>query len=96
MAVVSCVQPAPREDLLELLSEVPLAVTVESHYRTGGLGSMVAEVIAEYGLKCRLVRRGVEAMPRGLTGTPSFLNDHHRLSARSLAELIASELVSHA
>ena len=75
--------------------EVPVAVTVESHYVTGGLGSLAAEVIAEHGLNCRLVRHGVVEMPRGLTGTLEFLNDHHGLSACSLADSIASELVSH-
>jgi transketolase len=96
VAVVSCVQPAPREDLVELLGRVSLAITVESHYRTGGLGSLVAEVIADHDLACRLVRRGVETMPRGLTGTPSFLGDRLGLSARTLAESIAGELISHA
>ncbi len=95
VAVVASVQPAPIDDLLELLGDRPFAVTVEAHYRTGGLGSLVAEVIAEHGLRCRLERRAVEAMPRGLTGTLPFLNDAHRLSARSLAETIANEF-SHA
>jgi transketolase len=95
VAVVSSVQPAPVEDLVELLRELPLAITVESHYRTGGLGSLTAEVIAEHGLRCRLIRRAVDAMPRGLTGTAAFLEDFHRLSAPSLAESITNEF-SHA
>ncbi len=95
LAVVASVQPAPVEDLLELLREVPLVITVESHYRTGGLGSLTAEVIAEGGLSCRLVRQAVDVMPRGLTGTPAFLNDSHGLSAQSLAATAANEF-SHA
>lgn len=92
VAVVASVQPAPLEDLLELLAEVPDVVTVEAHYRTGGLGSLVAEIIAEHGLRCRLTRHAVEVMPRGVTGTLAFLNDVHSLSARSLAESIATKL----
>jgi transketolase len=92
VAVVASVQPAPLEDLLELLAEVPDVVTVEAHDRTGGLGSLVAEVIAEHGLRCRLTRHAVEVMPRGVTGTLPFLNDVHRLSARSLSESIATKL----
>jgi transketolase len=95
VAVVSSVQPAPIDDLLKLLADRPLAVTVEAHYRTGGLGSLVAEAIAEHGLRCRLERRAVEEMPRGVTGTLPFLNDVHRLSAGSLAASIVSEF-SHA
>jgi transketolase len=92
VAAVASVQPAPVKDLVELMSEIPSVVTVEAHYRTGGLGSLVAEVIAEHRLRCRLVRRAVEVMPRGTTGTLAFLNDFHGLSARSLAESIATEL----
>jgi transketolase len=92
VAVVASVQPAPLEDLVELLSGVPNVATVESHYRTGGLGSLVAEVIAEHGLHCRLVRHAVEQMPRGSSGTLPFLNDQHGLSARALTASIATEL----
>jgi transketolase len=95
VAVVGCVQPAPIDDLVALLKEVPLVVTVESHYLTGGLGSLTAEIIAEHDLNCRLIRRGVDEMPRGFTGTLPFLNDHYRISAQPLAESIASEFVDH-
>ncbi len=95
VAVVASVQPAPIDDLLELLGDRPLAVTVEAHYRTGGLGSLVAEVIAENRLRCRLQRRAIETMPRGVTGTLPFLNDLHHLSARALATSITREF-SHA
>jgi transketolase len=95
VAVISSVQPAPVEDLLALLSDTPLAVTVEAHYPTGGIGSLVAEVISEHGLTCRLRRRAVAAMPRGLTGTLEYLKEVHQLSASSLATTIAAEL-SHA
>jgi transketolase len=91
VAVVASVQPAPVEDLVDLLADRSLAITVEAHYRTGGLGSLVAEVIAEHGLACRLQRRAVEVMPRGVTGTLAFLTDVYRLSARALAESIATE-----
>ena len=92
VAVVASVQPAPLDDLAALLAGVPYVVTVEAHYRAGGLGSLVAEVIAERRLRCRLSRHAVESMPRGVTGTRSFLNDVHRLSAASLAESVANEL----
>jgi transketolase len=92
VAVVACMQPAPLDDLLELLSEVPNVATVEAHYRSGGLGSLVAEVIAENELQCRLVRHAVDAMPRGATGTLPFLNEMHGLSAQALTESIAADL----
>jgi transketolase len=92
VAVVSSVQPAPIEDLVRLLESQSLAVTVEAHYHVGGLGSLVAEVIAEYGLTCRLQRRAIAEMPRGVTGTMDFLLEHHQLSAGGLAASIGADL----
>jgi transketolase len=86
VAVVASVSPPPVEDLAELLGRVPLAVAAEAHYVTGGVGSLVAEVIAERGLSSRLVRAGVRSMPRGDTGSQRYLYDRHGLSADRLAD----------
>jgi transketolase len=91
VAVVASVQPAPLDELRELLRELPLAVTVESHYRTGGLGSLTAEVIAEHGLGCRLLRRGVDAMPR-VAGALPYLYEANGLSAPALTTAIVRAL----
>jgi len=85
VAVVSSLNPSPVDDLAELLAGVPLAVSAEAHYLTGGAGSLVAEVIAERGLDCRLVRCGVREMPRGDTGSQAHLYETHGLSAAQLA-----------
>ena len=69
-----------------------MAVTIEAHYLDGGLGSFAAEVIAEHGLHCRLLRRGIAEMPRGMTGSPSYLYGRCGLSARQIAEGAAATL----
>jgi transketolase len=92
VAVVSSFNPSPTRDLAELLGEVPLAMTVEAHYLNGGLGSFVAEVIAEHGLDCRLVRRGVAEMPRGMTGSPGYLYQQVGLAHEQLARTAAETL----
>jgi transketolase len=85
VAVVSSFNPSPIEDLGELLARVPLAVTVEAHYVDGGLGSLVAETIAETGLECRLVRCGVRTMPTGESGSREYLQEQHGLSPAAIA-----------
>ena len=92
VVVVSSFNPSPTRDLAELLSVLPLAVTVEAHYLTGGLGSFVAEVIAEHGLDCRLVRRGIAEMPRGMTGSPDYLYERCGLSPTQIAESAVASL----
>jgi transketolase len=92
VAVVSSFNPSPADDIAELLTELPLAVTIESHYVTGGLGSFVAEVIAERGLDCRLLRQGIADMPRGVTGSPAYLYESFGLSAATIARIATDTL----
>ena len=85
VAVISSFNPSPVDDLAALLGRVPLAVSVEAHYVAGGLGSFVAETIAEAGLDCRLVRCGVRTMPTGESGSRDYLQELHGISAAAVA-----------
>ena len=82
--IISCLNPAPVEDLTNALSRFDLALTVEAHYVNGGVGSLVAEVIAEHGLDCRVIRCGVDRTPDGITGSQRFLEHEHGLSSDAL------------
>ena len=84
IAVVASLSPAPTDDLAELLSRFELAITVEAHSIVGGVGSLVAEVIAERGLGCRLVRCGVRSTANGISGSQAFMHTVHSLSADGL------------
>ena len=53
---------------------------------SAGVGSLVAEVIAERGLRCRLVRCGVDSLPNGITGSQRYLHGLFGLSAEKLVE----------
>jgi transketolase len=88
VAVVSTVSPAPTRDLIKALRRVPLAVTVEAHYVNGGLGSLVAEVIAENQVRCRLIRAGITTMPAGITGSRAYLHARLGIGEEQLVELI--------
>jgi transketolase len=92
IVVVASLSPAPAEELAGLLSQFPLALTVEAHYVCGGVGSLVAEVVAEAGLACRVVRCGVRSCPAGVSGSQEFLYERHGLSQRCLVETAAREL----
>jgi len=85
VAVVSSFNPSPTEDLVAVLGAAALAVSVEAHYVVGGLGSLVAETIAEAGLDCRLVRCGVRTMPTGESGSREYLQEQHGLSPAAIA-----------
>jgi transketolase len=85
VAVVASVAPAPVEDLLALLRSHAVAFTVEAHYTTGGLGSLVAEVMADHAVGCPLVRCGIAPAARGGVGSSRFLMERERLTRSHLA-----------
>jgi transketolase len=90
--VTACLAPPPIDDLMSVLGSVPLAVTVEAHYPNGGVGSLVAEVVAEHGLGCRVLRRAIGSMPRGGSGEPTYIYEQYGLSARRVADAVLTAL----
>lgn len=74
--------------LLQLLRKYKSVVTVEEGYVAGGLGSLIAETIAENQLRCRLSMQGVRSMIHGCTGSTEFLRRQHGLDADSLVEAV--------
>jgi transketolase len=85
-AVLAHFSQETAEALADLLVRVPLVVTVEAHYISGGAGSFVAELIAERGLGSRLVRCGVKCLPEGASGSMKFHHQRHGLDAEHLVE----------
>jgi transketolase len=89
---VACVTPAPIADLTEAISGVPVVVSAEAAYINGGLGSMLAELIAEQGLSCRLHRAGVRSLPLGISGGRAYMHEQLGLSPERLAATVAEAL----
>jgi transketolase len=92
VAVLASVNPAPIKELEDVLARFPLVVTVEAHHITGGLGSLVAEVIADGGIHCRLLRCGATATPAGLNGSHDYLLQSAGLKAAQIAEATLNRL----
>lgn len=84
--VVASLNPAPLEDLRAQLRQASQVITIEAHYPSGGLGSLVAEIIAEGALTCRLTRLAVKDTPDGETGSQSYLYGKFGLSDQAIAQ----------
>jgi transketolase len=92
VVVVSSISPVPEHDLVEALSDHRVALTVETHSVTGGLGSLVAEVIADHGIGTRLVRLGVRAGSKGRSGSPAHMHARHGLDKAGIVKAARSLL----
>jgi transketolase len=90
--VVASVSPSPADDIAATLRRVPVAIAAEAHYVNGGLGSLVAEAIAEHGLDCRLVRAGVRSTPAGTSGGRDYMHERLGISEMQLIRLVDDAL----
>jgi len=86
------VKPLDVEAVRRLAGSTRLVVTVEEHTRMGGLGSAVAEVIAEEGLPARLLRLSLaDAFPEGY-GSNDHLMGLAGLQPPQIAESVMGRL----
>lgn len=71
--------------------ETGVIITAEDHTIVNGLGSAVAEVIADHGLGTKLTRLGVPDV-FGLVGAPAELYHHYGFDAEGIASAVNSAL----
>jgi len=83
VVVVSTLSPAP-SDLARHLEGFDRVVSVEAHARNAGVGSLIAETIAENGLGCRLVRRGADLLDDGRSGSQAYYHARHGLTPEDI------------
>lgn len=86
------ISPSPCDALVKTLKDMRTCVVVEDHSINGGLGSLVAEVIAENGLNCRLVRFGAQGVPDKTCGDMKTLKDRNNITSQSITEAVSTAL----
>jgi transketolase len=80
-AVVAQINPPPAAALAQLMRRFRLVCSVENHFASGGLGTMLAEIAADHGLTCRLKRFGASDNASGRSGSTAFMHRHLGLGA---------------
>ena len=82
---IHTIKPIDKELIIELAKTHDTIVTCEEHSIIGGLGSAVAEVLAEAGTACKLVRVGVQDV-FGESGKPAQLFAKYKIDADAILE----------
>ena len=85
------IKPLDAEAVMEAAKASRVVLTVEEHNILGGLGSAVAEVMAENPAKARLVRHGIMD-EYSLIAPPTHLYRHYKLDAAGIQEIAARYL----
>lgn len=81
---VPCFAPAPVADLVVALTRAPAVITVEAHQSVGGLGSLVAEVLAEAGLARPFRRLSAAGIDVGRTGGAPWMLKQNGLTLEGI------------
>lgn len=83
--------PFDAETVERLADEAKLIVTLEEHSRFGGLGGLVAEVLAERSKHAPLMRLGLEGFACGY-GTQAEMRKQNHLSADDVFQAVWSKM----
>ncbi|MGO8876604.1 MAG: transketolase family protein [Acidimicrobiales bacterium] len=86
------IKPLDTDEILAAARETSAILSVEEHNRTGGLGSAVAETLADAGISTALLRHGVPDV-HVVLGPPAGLYARYQLDADGVASK-ALELLS--
>lgn len=89
---VGAIKPFDSAGAAAWARRVPLIVTVEDHNVIGGVGSAVAEAVADAaGVRARVYRHGVHDT-FGESGTPEALYHLHKLDAAGITQVVREQL----
>ncbi|MFB2551929.1 transketolase family protein [Ensifer soli] len=87
---MATVKPIDRDAILEAAASSRMLMTVEEHNVLGGLGSAVAEVLADEGIGRKLIRHGIRD-EYALIAPPTHLYAHYRLDEAGIErEILAA------
>jgi len=92
--VVNCssIRPVNKEKLAAMAAKFKQVVTVEEHSVNGGLGSLIAEVVAENGLQSKLTRLGIHDGEFAKAGPRNELQAFYKIDQNSIKHVIQNLL----
>lgn len=78
------IKPIDKNTILEYADKCDLIVTVEEHNIIGGLGSAVAEIIAENNSKSKLLRIGLNDEYSSKIGKQDYLREYYKIDSENI------------
>ena len=88
VALVSSFNPDPEVSLARVLARARVAVTVEAQVVSGGLGALVAQIVANRAMSCRVTSLAVSRSPDGRSGNQTGMWRLHGLDRRRIVEAV--------
>lgn len=88
---IHCLKPIDKDTILKETARVKLAVSVEEHFVNGGLGSVIAEVMAANPSTCQLMSLGVQDQFSEV-GDYQYLLDQNGLTPEKIVTSVKERL----
>lgn len=86
------VKPIDKNAIIETVKKCDKVITVEEHNIIGGIGSIIADVCAEYSLKINLCKLGLSDVFVREIGSQEYLREYYGISAKKIKEKIIDVL----
>ena len=85
---VYSLKPIDKEQILEIAKEYKYIITVEEHQITGGLGSTIAEIIAENNMVTKIIRLGLNDEFTSVVGNQEYLREVYNIDYKNILNKI--------
>ena len=85
---LALIKPFDMKSIQEICTNSDYVFTVEEHQVTGGIGSLVADVIAENGVAVRFRKIGLEDTFTQVVGSPSYLRKVYGLDSEGIVKTV--------
>ncbi len=89
---MSTLKPFDSGIIIRAAKETGLIITLEEHNKIGGLGSAVAEVVAEEGLGVKVRRIGMDDSYSSVVGDQAYLRQYYGMNCETIVN-IAKDLI---
>lgn len=83
---VSSIRPVDKAGIAESIRKTKTVITVEEHTLSGGLGSLVCEIIAEEGLNAQIVRLGITEGQFSKAGPRTDIRAYYKIDKNGIVE----------
>lgn len=87
---VYSLKPIDKEQILEIAKKYKYIITVEEHQITGGLGSTIAEIIAENNMVTKIIRLGLNDEFTSVVGNQEYLREVYKIDYKTIIRKIES------
>ncbi len=91
---IHSLKPLDTQSLAENFRNVNLIVTVEEHSIIGGVGSAIAEIIAQSNINVQLLMIGIPDVVTKRIGKRDYLLEKHSMDSKSIAKRVHSLIVN--